>query len=33
MINLGKLLSQLCNDGSEYILGWDANTPHNHNDI
>jgi hypothetical protein len=33
MINLGKFLSQLCDDGSEYILGWDANTPHNHDDI
>jgi exonuclease III len=33
MINLRKLLSQLRDDGSEYILGWDANTPHNHDDI
>jgi hypothetical protein len=26
MINLGKFLSQLRDDGSEYILGWDAST-------
>jgi hypothetical protein len=33
MINLGKFLSQLRDDRSEYILGWDANTPNNHDDI
>jgi hypothetical protein len=33
MINLGKFLTEIRKAGADYILGWDANTAHDHNDI
>jgi hypothetical protein len=31
--DLARFLTKICNDGADYILGWDANTPYNHYDI
>lgn len=33
LLDLGKFLSDLRNEGAKYILGWDANTPYDHDDI
>jgi hypothetical protein len=33
MTDLARFLKEICNDGADYILGWDANTPYNHDDI
>jgi hypothetical protein len=33
MMDLARFLTKLCNDGADYILGWDANTPYDHDDI
>jgi hypothetical protein len=31
--DLGRFLTEICNEGAKYILGWDANTPYDHDDI
>jgi hypothetical protein len=33
MIDLGKFLTKIQNAGADYILGWDANTPYDSDDI
>jgi hypothetical protein len=33
MFDLGKFLTEIRNDGADYILGWDANTPYDSDDI
>jgi hypothetical protein len=33
LTDLGKFLSEIRNEGADYILGWDANTPYDHDDI
>jgi hypothetical protein len=33
MFDLGKFLTKIRNDGADYILGWDANTPYDSDDI
>jgi hypothetical protein len=33
MFDLGKFLTEIHNDGADYILGWDANTPYDSDDI
>jgi hypothetical protein len=33
MIDLGKFLTEIRNAGADYILGWDANTPYDSDDI
>jgi hypothetical protein len=33
MMDLARFLTKICNDGADYILGWDANTPYDHDDI
>jgi hypothetical protein len=33
MMDLARFLTEICNDGADYNLGWDANTPYDHDDI
>jgi phenylpropionate dioxygenase-like ring-hydroxylating dioxygenase large terminal subunit len=33
MLDLGQFLTKIRTSGADYILGWDANTAHDHNKI
>jgi hypothetical protein len=33
MVDLGKFLTEIRTAGADYILGWDANTVYDHDDI
>jgi hypothetical protein len=33
MVDLGKFLTTIRTAGADYILGWDANTAHDHDEI
>jgi hypothetical protein len=33
MVDLGKFLTMIRTAGADYILGWDANTAHDHDEI